>query len=185
MAALNTIEFTKIKLAIVKKELTKCYINYSVPKDNKLIIALPVSTVAFDVDFSYNRPNISINLVDQELIDFNSHLKNFIIESVYKNSKKIYGAQKTMEALSELYCNPHKSAPVGKKYTDLMQLKINKNSLPELNFLNKKSKVALTVHISGLWFSEKSFGPYINVIGIEAPEIKKCDFVDSDTELHF
>jgi hypothetical protein len=179
MTTIKDLDFNLIKFSVVKKDTVKCYINYG---KNKLDVEFPVSKVAFNVDFSYNRPNLSITLTEFELINFNNTLDQLIIESVYKNSKLIYGTQKTMEALEELYCSPHKIAPTGKKYYDLLQLKVNKNFVMS-GCLNKNDRVKLLVQISGLWFSETSFGPYLNVIGVEKEgTTKKVDFIESDSE---
>jgi hypothetical protein len=179
MTQIKDLDFNKIKFTVIKKDALKCYINYN-DKD-KLDVEFPISSVTFNVDFSYNRPNLSINLIDHELIEFNSKLQNLIVENVFKNSKKIYGTQRTREALQELYCNPQKFAPAGKKYYDLLQLKINKNMV-KTDSLSKGDKVKLTVQVSGLWFSETSFGPYLNVISIEKDIKKKIEFVDSDSD---
>ena len=186
MASINNIEFDKIKLSVLNTDnKLKCYINYLLRKDNKLVVTFPLSTVAFDVDFTYTRPNLSIYLTDTGLIKFIDDLKHTIVSAVFKESKKIYGTQKTMEALNELYCNPHKFAPVRKFYTDLLQLKISATHLGSLKVLKKKTKVYLTVYISGIWVSEKSFGPYLNVIGLEYPSTVN-DFVDdSDSEIPY
>ena len=51
--------------------------------------------------------------------------------------------------------------------------------------LLKGTKVNLSVHISGMWFSESSYGPYFNVIGIDVINVPKKEFIfldDSDDE---
>ena len=95
--------------------------------------------------------------------------------------KDIFGTYKTIETLTDCYCNPHKITQVNTVYTDLLKMKIN----CEGESLLKGTKVNLSVHISGMWFSESSYGPYFNVIGIDVINVPKKELIfldDSDDE---
>ena len=176
MAQLNTIEFQNIKLAVVKN---KYYINYPPSKDNKLSIEFPLVNVAFDVNFSYDRPTLTIDMNSPGLEEFNAKLKETLVDLVYKNSKKIYPDHQTLPQLEQLYCPPYKTYNARKKF---MYLKLDKRKLGNLDVLKRNTKVYLTVNISGLWISDQSFGPYINVVDVKYPRAN--DFLDeSDSEI--
>lgn len=159
-----------------------CFIKYF---GTKLIVNLPVSIITFDVDFSYTKPNVFIYLNDNKLIEFNNNIKELIVKHVFDNSVDIYGHQKTMESLSEFYSNPHKVSKTKNSFSDLLKLKlkcqVNEN-------LPKRTKVKLSVEISGIWFSQSSFGPYYDIVDLEVvtDSQKKClivqDNSDSDVE---
>ena len=152
-----------------------CFVNYP----NKLIVDIS-GTIAFDVDYSYNRPNIFIN-INKDTLDFVNDVKTSLVKNVHMSVKDIFGTYKTIETLTDCYCNPHKITQVNTVYTDLLKMKIN----CEGESLLKGTKVNLSVHISGMWFSESSYGPYFNVIGIDVINVPKKEFIfldDSDDE---
>ena len=89
---------------------------------------------------------------------------------------------KTIETLTDCYCNPHKITQINTVYTDLLKMKINCETTENLS---KGTKVNLSVHISGMWFGESSYGPYFNIIAINVIEVPKKEFMfldDSDDE---
>ena len=181
MEQLKNIKFSKI-FNYNKNDGKFCYVNDD--KQN-MIVSLPTSKVTFDVDYNYNRPNLIINLTDSNLIEFINVFNKLAIEHVYRNSREIYGFQKSHESLEEFYCNPHKKCLAKKNFTDTLKLKLlNK----KINPLMRNTKVDIILHISGLWFSSDSFGPYFDIMDItliELPFKKKINvysFINEDSE---
>jgi hypothetical protein len=140
-----------------------CFINY---QNEKLIVDFPKSEVLFDVDFSYSKPNLIIKLKDDSL--------NTFIDSLDK---------KLASLCRNEYCSLRKTAPVGKKYSDTLKLKILDSG--DISTILRRTNVNLKVHISGMWFDEYSCGPYLNIIGLGVvPFEKKCLITnDSDSEI--
>jgi hypothetical protein len=163
---MDSVIFDKIFLS--KKKYFKniqgqyCFINYL---NDKLVIDFPPSEVLFDVDFSYPKPNVIIKLTPE--------VSNFIDTIDKKLASLTEGYQ---------YCSLRKVAPVGKKYSDTLKLKIVQ---PEIQELLKKTKVNLKIHISGLWYDQYSCGPYFNIVSIDSiASEKKCLInVESDSDI--
>jgi hypothetical protein len=130
-----------------------------------IIIDFPISTVSYHLD-----ENLFIYL-NTFTTKFVNDLKQTLVNKVYEQG--IYKVSK--ETLSEFYVNPHKNI----KYRDVLKLK-NYNE----GFLKKGTRVKLNVAITGLWFSEASFGPYISIHTLEVI-VHKPLFIqsDSDTDL--
>jgi hypothetical protein len=128
-----------------------------------------------DIILTIYNPKIIHNYVklSEENIKFLNEFKKDIIKKIYPFSKKIYGIQKTICCLEEFYCSPHKLIPFNNKYEDV--IKINNNN-------NHNSEI-INIHFKGLWFSDKSWGPYLSVSLEEC--IKKPLFIDSDSEIDF
>ena len=134
-----------------------CFINYD---GGKLIVKLPVlSTVLFDINLNYPKPNLFINLTNPQLIGFNELLKNALITHVFEH--KIYG-HTPMEILDGYYVNPHKMIQSKKKIADTLKLKLGKSMS-----LSRGDQINGSIHISGMWFNENSFGPYFNIDTVE------------------
>ena len=154
-----------------------CHISYN---NDNFKVKLPTSTVVNNVDTSQHRPSVLINF-NNNIHHFNENLKNVIIDHVYKNSNVIFGTQKSIEAIRESYCNPHKKILVKNKYYDSLKLKL----LVKKDDLSRFSKAQFTIVISGLWFSKDSFGPYYDISDysvIELPKIKKSLFVEDSSD---
>jgi len=130
-----------------------------------IIIDFPISTVSYHLD-----ENLFIYL-NTFTTKFVNDLKQTLVNKVHEQG--IYKVSK--ETLSEFYVNPHKNI----KYRDVLKLK-NYNE----GFLKKGTRVKLNVAITGLWFSEASFGPYISIHTLEVI-VHKPLFIqsDSDTDL--
>jgi hypothetical protein len=88
--------------------------------------------------------NINLILRNKEVINF----KKEIIKVVHANSKRIFGIQKTINIIEDLYCN---------------SIGINTNNT--------------NIHITGLWFANKSWGTYFDYIITHTN-----DFIDSDSD---
>jgi len=177
---MDSVNFDQIRISKVHNfKVNKgkyCFINYP----NKLIVDVS-GTIAFDVDYSYNRPNIFIN-INKETLDFVNDIKTSLVKNVHMSVKDIFGTYKTIETLTDCYCNPHKITQINTVYTDLLKMKINCETTENLS---KGTKVNVSVHISGMWFGESSYGPYFNIIAINAVEVPKKEFMfldDSDDE---
>ena len=146
-----------------------CYVNEN---EKNFIINLPTSKVIFDVDYTFNRPTLTIGLVDAGLIEFIDAFGKEVINYVYQNSKKIYNTQKSLNSLEEFYCSPHKKSLAKKNYTDTLKMKLLNQ---KINPLSRNTKIDIVLHISGIWFSNDSFGPYFDVMDltlVELPHIR-------------
>ena len=150
-----------------------CFINY---QNDKLLIDLPVSTVTFDVNLNFDKPNLFINLTNSEVISFNENLKDKLVKLVYNAGIYTY----SHEVLTDFYVNPHKVVQSKKKFTDTLKLKL---AAPVE--LSRGNQIIGTIHISGMWFSENSFGPYFNITDIEVinTPIKSLFLEESDSEI--
>ena len=150
-----------------------CFINY---QGDKLLIDLPVSTVTFDVNLSFDKPNIFINLTNPVLSSFNDNLKQTLVKLVYNAGIYTY----SHDALTDFYVNPHKTAQSKKKFTDTLKLKL---ATPVE--LCRGNQIKGTLHVSGMWFSENSFGPYLNITDIEVVNtpVKSLFLEESDSEV--
>jgi hypothetical protein len=85
-----------------------------------------------------------------------------------------------------MYIDPHKVIQKKKKFVDVLKMKIS----PKCEFsgdIFKNTLVKLKVHVSGMWFSDTSFGAYLNVIEIQKlDKPKKSLFLeDSDSDCEF
>ena len=135
----------------------------------KVFIDFPLSIV------SYHANNNLFIYLNTFTTDFSNNLKESLIKKVY--NRGVY--QASIETLSEFYVNPHKVI----KFRDVLKLKwVNGD------FLKKGTRVKMTVCISGMWFSEASFGPYLSIETIEVIEnVHKSLFItdssDSDIEI--
>lgn len=132
-----------------------------------VIFEFPVSTVSYHLDENLF---IYLNTYTIKLVD---DLKKTIINKVYERG--VYSVSK--ETLSAFYVNPHKVI----KYRDVIKLK-NYNQ----EFLKKGTHVKVSIAITGLWFSESSFGPYISINTLEVIHHKPLfipDDSDSDVEI--
>jgi hypothetical protein len=148
-----------------------CHINYL---DNYLEFDLNAA-VAFNVNFNYPKPNLFIYL-NKNTTTFNKNIKDTLVKLVEAESRTIFGKNLDSTVLSEFYCDPHKNIQKGKKFLDVLKLKIN---CAGINELFRNTRVNLKVHISGMWFSENSFGPYLNVTEIEVLEnLHKSLFIE-------
>jgi hypothetical protein len=183
---INSIDYSKIEISNIKKFLTNdghfCYIKYN---NDKLYVELPVSTVTFNVDLNKDKNILSLNLNknNESLSTFNENIKQMAINRVY--DKNVYNYTPTT-VLNEFYCNPHKIAKNGKKYEDVLKLKILKNKLRcDVSELPHGCKIKTVIDVFGLWFSNNSFGPYYTVVDIEIIEtlqkkINKPEFIESE-----
>jgi len=136
--------------------------------DEKVLTDLPVSTVSY-----HSNSNLFIFL-NTFTTKFANDLKETLIKKVHQRG--VYQVSK--ETLSEFYVNPHKTI----KFRDVLKLKAD----PELEFLKKGTRVKITLALTGMWFSEVSFGPYISIDSIEIIKNKSLfipDDTDSDLEI--
>ena len=98
---------------------------------------------------------------------FFDNLKIDLVSKVYHElSNDVYGFQKTICCLEEFYCNPVKNN----------YLKINKcnSNIPMNEF------VELHVNVLGIWFSDKSWGPFL--VAENVTEIKKNSLFIDDSD---
>jgi len=142
-----------------------CYINLI---NDYYVINLPTSKVIFDVDYSCNKPTLVISLTDKKLIEFIDEFKKTVINHVYHNCKQIFGVQKSLSALEEFYCNPVKKSLTKKYFADTLKLKLLNQ---KINPLMRNTKIDIVLHISGIWFSNDSFGPYFDVMDLTLIEL--------------
>jgi hypothetical protein len=141
-----------------------CYINGA---DRNVYITVPECTTVFDVDYSTHRPQLVINTKGTNVLSLIESLKNQIVDHVSTNSKYIYGTTKPREIIEELYCSPVKRSLVKRTYIDTLKTKVCMNSqIP----LPRGTKVSLKIHVSGLWFSADSYGPYLDVVELNILE---------------
>jgi hypothetical protein len=146
----------------VKNHITYC----SIDKNNEpFIINISGTVVKNENDYIY----IKIN---NTLIDFIDELKKYFIKHVLENSKKIYGMVKSIDTVTEFYCNPVKSILVKSKYIDVLKCKCDNKTL--------NGYIHATVEIDCLWFSRNSFGPQFKIKDIKSGEVKKCMFLEDD-----
>jgi hypothetical protein len=150
-----------------------CFINYY---DSRLIIDLPESNVVFDVNTTYTKPNLFIELNNKDLLYFNEKLKTTLLKLVYETG--MY--QLSIDQLDGYYVNPYKNIQFKKKYIDSLKIKM---AIPQEIYRGNKIKGKL--HISGMWFGENSFGPYMNLSDIEVINKKVIPLFleESDSEL--
>jgi hypothetical protein len=156
-----------------------CHINYD---ETKLEFEI-TGTIAFDVNKNYPKPNLFIYLT-KEIEEFENSLKKRLTQLVSNNSKYIYGEYLDLAVSSDFYCSPHKTIQKGKKFLDVLKLKIILNeNIPEE--LPRNKLVKMKVHVSGMWFAENSYGPYFNVTNIEVLEKEKKSYFleDPDSEI--
>ena len=135
---------------------------------DKILIEFPISTVSY-----HSGDNLFIYL-NTFTSKFVSDLKETLIKQVY--DRGVYKVSK--QTLSEFYVNPHKNI----KYRDVLKLK-NYNQ----EFLKKGTRIKITTAITGMWFSENSFGPYISIDSLEVITQKSLfieDSSDSDPEIN-
>jgi hypothetical protein len=120
-------------------------------------------TVVFDVKMDVNKPNVFIYL-NQSTGSFMEELDSKL--SIFEGN----------------YVSPRKVLKNKKKFIDVLKLKL-------LDFSEKEilrgTQINMCIHISGIWFSENSYGPYLNITSIKKIEIiRESYFIDeeSDTE---
>ena len=139
-----------------------CFIN------GDLYLDLPETEVVYDS----NGSSIMLQLPEQT-ISFLENVKQVLVGLVYE--KYIFG-NISLDCLSEFYVSPHKKSKNGK---NMVKCKCK-------TIFQRKTKVKVKIHISGMWFGEKSFGPYFTVDTIE-PRPTKClistEDSDSDSEI--
>ena len=117
-------------------------------------IVVPIETYAIN--------NLNIN-GNKKIEIFFEELKENIVKNVYDMSVSIYGIRKSLVTLTEFYCNPYFNS-----------LRVKNNLLSFSNFTGE-------LCIIGVWFSEKSYGPYIDCININY--IDNCNlFIDNDSD---
>ena len=147
-----------------------CFINYH-GSDNKLIIN-GEAEVAYDTKNGVLMLNINKKSFCKNFFTFLDSLKETLVNIVC--DKGIYG-NISLQTLSEFYVSPHKISKNGK---DLLKCKCN-------GLFDRKTKVMVDIHISGMWFGKSSFGPYFTITQIEKVQticlIK--EETDSDIEL--
>jgi hypothetical protein len=100
-------------------------------------------------------------------------IKTSIIQFVFKNSKEIYGFQKTLKLLEQSYCNIFKTILIDSKFIDVCKLKNKKET-----FYNEDIEILVT----GIWFSSDSFGLYTDYNIIHKENTCLINNSDSDSE---
>ena len=140
-----------------------CFIN------GDLYLDIPETEVIYDS----NGSSILLHL-PESVIPFLQNVKESLIGLVYE--KYIFG-NTSLDCLSEFYVSPHKKSKNGK---NMLKCKCK-------TVFEKKTKVNVKIHISGMWFGEKSFGPYFVVEKIEqrTPKCLINTDSDSDSEINF
>ena len=129
-----------------------------------ITIDIPVSTVSY-----YTEQNLYL-YANSFITKFANDLKENLVKKVH--NKGIYPGSK--EALSEFYVNPLKMI----KLSDVFKLRIM-----DQDFLKKGTKVKISVKVTGMWFGESSFGPYINVNSLEVINIKpESQFIEDSSD---
>ena len=137
-----------------------CYIN---GVDKNVYITVPECTVVFDVDYSAHRPQLVITTKGTDIIPAIESLNTQIIDHVSQN---IF--TKSRDIVKELYCSPIKRSLVKRKYVDTLKTKVCTTSqIP----LPRGTKVSLKIHVSGVWFSADSYGPYLDVVDMNVLEV--------------
>ena len=143
-----------------------CFINYN--KNETVNINLKNVEVAYDS----NGIVLLLLLTGTNIFTFMNDLKETLVAQVYE--KHIY-SNTPIESLSEFYVSPHKISKNGK---DLLKCKFAGN-------FDKATMVNVNIHISGMWFSKTSFGPYFLIKEIEkVPNVCLITDSDSDTEIN-
>jgi len=122
----------------------------------------PVSTV------SYHTQDSLFIYLNTFITNYLNVLKTSIVDKVYKRG--VYNVSK--ETLLEFYVNPHKVI----KFRDVLKLKFNSDA-----FFKKGTEVKMTVSLTGMWFGESSFGPYLAIDYIE-PIKRKAMFIAGDSD---
>jgi len=127
-------------------------------------IEFPVSTVSY-----YTEQNLYL-YTNTFITKFASDLKENLVKKVY--NKGVYQVSK--ETLSEFYVNPLKVI----KLSDVFKLRIT-----DQDFLKKGTKVKISLNVTGMWFGESSFGPYLNAGNIEVITTKpESHFIDDSSD---
>jgi hypothetical protein len=139
-----------------------CYIN---GVDKNVYLDVPECTVVFDVDYSTHRPQLVINTKGTDVLQAIESLNRQIIDHVFQN---IYNTTKSRELIEQFYCSPIKRSLVKRKYVDTLKTKLCMTSqIP----LPRGTKVSLKIHVSGVWFSADSYGPYLDVVDMNVLEV--------------
>jgi hypothetical protein len=152
-----------------------CFINYRGGDTKEVMIDNNNSEVAYDTKNGIVMLNINQKGFTNipSFFSFLDKLKENLINLVYE--KGVYG-NISLQTLSEFYVSPHKVSKNGK---DLLKCKCN-------GLFDRKTKVKVSIHISGMWFGQSSFGPYFTITQIEKIQnvclIKEDS--DSDTEIN-
>ena len=129
-----------------------------------ITIEFPVSTVSY-----YTEQNLYL-YTNTFITKFANDLKEILVNKVY--NKGVYSVSKG--TLSEFYVNPLKVI----KLSDVFKLRIT-----DQDFLKKGTKVKISMKITGMWFGESSFGPYLNVDSLEVITTKpESHFIDDSSD---
>ena len=126
-----------------------------------------------DKNFSYFDQkiilNTEFNVLNNNYINgskkteiFFDSLKDHIVKNVHLISNSIYEIQKSLVTLTEFYCNPYNE-----------YLRIKNDLIPGINFNGE-------ICIVGVWFSKKSYGPYIVLNNINQNDHNL--FIDNDSD---
>ena len=116
-------------------------------------IEFPASTVSY-----YTEQNLYL-YANSFITKFASDLKETLVNKVY--NKGVYSVSKN--TLYEFYVNPLKTV----KLSEVFKLRIT-----DQEFIKKGTKVKISLKVTGMWFGEASFGPYLNVDTLEVITIK-------------
>jgi hypothetical protein len=155
---METVTFSKV-YSYKTNDGRFCYINGA---DKNVYITVPECTVVFDVDYSIHRPQLIINTKGTDIIPAIESLNTQIIDHVSQN---IF--TKSRELTEQFYCSPIKRSLVKRTFIDTLKTKICMTSqIP----LPRGTKVSLKIHVSGLWFSADSYGPYLDVVELSVLE---------------
>ena len=107
---------------------------------------------------------VIIKNLEKDVLYFFDELKQDLVNKVH-----LLGFQKTKICLEEFYCNPIKN--------NGDYLKINKSDVPF------DSIIDVHITVSGIWFSDKSWGPYLIARSIK--ESEPLFIEDSDSEIDY
>jgi hypothetical protein len=141
-----------------------CFINYQ----DKLIINIPETEVVYDSNGSY----VLLSIKGTTIFTFMEQLKETLINQVYE--KHIY-SNTPVKTLFEFYVSPHKISKNGK---NILKCKCSE-------IFEKNTKINAKIHVSGMWFSKTSFGPYFLIHHVEKiPNVCLITDSDSDTEIN-
>jgi len=141
-----------------------CFINYQ----DKLIINIPETEIVYDSNGSY----VLLAIKGNAFFKFMDQLKETLINQVYE--KHIY-SNISPQTLSEFYVSPHKISKNGK---NILKCKCSE-------IFEKNTKINAKIHVSGMWFSKTSFGPYFLIHELEKiPNVCLIEDSYSDTEIN-
>lgn len=137
------------------------------------------------VDFSYTLTNVKLKkngiiTADNQLMSFFNNLKDSIVQFTFKNSKEIFGVQKSLQTLSEFYHNPLNQF-------GMVSYQFGRVSLC-VNGIDIVGPINGNIIIKNIWYSSKSYGPIVFLENVTEYrdnmfQLFNCSDSDSDSDL--